>query len=101
MDEALALGIRPGSFDTYEFQSKIDEITDEENDLSNQIEEGPEEDEYANEDDELTEQTAFTKIIDENGEEFTIRKSTLVWMLTEPSVSISKDRLRRVQVSNK
>lgn len=43
----------------------------------------------------------FTYVIDESGEQRMIRKSTLVWMLTEPGISISKDRLRRVQISKK
>lgn len=40
-------------------------------------------------------QNAFTKILDENGVERIIRISNFVWMLTDPSAPIGKDRLRR------
>lgn len=39
----------------------------------------------------------LVKVIDENGVERIIRKSTYVWMLTDPSVRLSNDRLRRFQ----
>lgn len=45
--------------------------------------------------------TAFTTVLDENGIERTIRKSSLLWMLTEPSTALSKDRLRRFQTVEK
>lgn len=101
IDDARSFGIRSENFEEYQFQSRInvDEYSDDEDAVNMGIEERPNEVD-ANEGDEEGEHTPFTKIIDENGEEYLIRKSSLVWMLTEPSVSISKNRLRRVQVSN-
>lgn len=101
IDDGRSFGIRSENFEEYQFQSRInvDEYSDDEDAVNMGIEERPNEVD-ANEGDEESEHTPFTKIIDENGEEYLIRKSSLVWMLTEPSVSISKNRLRRVQVSN-
>lgn len=39
--------------------------------------------------------SAFVEVRDENGVERIVRKSTLIWMLTEPSQFLSKDRLNR------
>lgn len=47
------------------------------------------------------EKSPFTIVMDEDGKESIVKKSCLVWMLTEPSVGLSKDRLRRVQVTKK
>lgn len=47
------------------------------------------------------ENSTLTSIIDEYGIERTVRKSTLIWMLTEPSEYLSKDRIRRFHQSNK
>lgn len=47
------------------------------------------------------ENTHYTNVIDENGDKKIIRKSTLVWLFTEPGAAVSKDRLRRVQVTKK
>lgn len=91
IEDAAFLGISP-EFEEYAFQSRIDmqDIIDDDCSM--------EEDE--NEDSDPDDETAFTTIVDENGEEMIIRKSTLVWMLTEPSIAMSNDRLRRVQVTN-
>lgn len=45
--------------------------------------------------------TAFTTILDENGTERLIRKSTLVWMLTDSSTKLSNDRIRRFKKKNR
>lgn len=37
----------------------------------------------------------LTKVLDENGEEQMILKSTLVWSLTEPGIKMSNDRTKR------
>lgn len=44
------------------------------------------------------ENSPYLIVRDENGIKRKIRKSTYVWMLSEPSERISNDRLRRVQV---
>lgn len=49
----------------------------------------------------LDPKSPFTIVIDENGEKRKIRKSTLIWVLTEPGQATSKDRLKRVQVGKK
>lgn len=43
--------------------------------------------------------SSLTQVIDINGEEKTIPKSTLVWILTEKGGKLSNDRLRRFQSS--
>lgn len=47
----------------------------------------------ADENDDKTD--AYTYVVDEDGIQRKIRKSTLVWMLTDPYIPLSKDRLRR------
>lgn len=54
--------------------------------------------EHENSDDVLNENSPLVYVIDNNNQKRKIRKSTLVWMLTEPFEKLSKDRLRRVQV---
>lgn len=49
----------------------------------------------------LDEKSPLTVIVNEDGSSSIVRKSCLVWMLTEPGVGLSKDRLRRVQVTRK
>lgn len=46
------------------------------------------------------ENSPYVIVRDENGIKRKIRKSTYIWMLSEPSERISNDRLRRVQVKN-
>lgn len=49
----------------------------------------------------IEENSPFTVVYDEDGVRRVVRKSTLLWMLCEPSETLSKDRLRRVQVNQK
>lgn len=49
----------------------------------------------------VEENSPFIAVYDEDGVKRIIRKSTLLWMLCEPSEFVSKDRLRRVQVNQK
>lgn len=95
--DAISLGMPPENFDEYEFQSRVNFETIE-SDRDTLFDEEVEEIENA--DDDSNEHSPFTTVIDENGSEMVIRKSTLIWMLSEPSKAISKDRLRRVQVSS-
>lgn len=46
------------------------------------------------------ENSPYVIVRDENGIKRKIRKSTYIWMLSEPNERISNDRLRRVQVKN-
>lgn len=66
----------------------------EEEDNNNELDENND-DRSENEDDTDLEATAFTTIVDENGIKRIIRKSALVWSLTDPSATVSKDRTRR------
>lgn len=52
-------------------------------------------------DESIEENSPFTAVYDEDGVQRIVRKSTLLWMLCEPSEKLSKDRLRRVQVNQK
>lgn len=89
----------------YEFHSKLvfnamdDEYSDDENERLNAFEEIENEEWVASE--ELGKFSPFVAVNDEDGVPRIIRKSTLLWMLTEPSEKLSKDRLRRVQVNTK
>lgn len=96
IEDALSLGMSPANYDNFVFQSNED--IDETDDID--ILENVDVNDTAEECQENIEEGAYTTVIDENGDEVTIRKSTLVWMLSEPSIAISKDRLRRVQVTN-
>lgn len=72
-------------------------------DINNEIDDMTcENDEQMKEDFEpLDENSPLTAIVNEDGSSSIVRKSCLVWMLTEPGVGLSKDRLRRVQVTRK
>lgn len=99
--DAVSMGICPEIVDYFDFHTRIN-VNDIEDDLDIDEENH---DEILDEDNLIeeaayTEETAYTTIVDENDKEVLVRKSTLVWMLTEPSVSLSKDRLRRVRVTN-
>lgn len=59
-----------------------------------------EEDEQIDYDD-LDTKSPFTYVVNEDGSQSLVRKSCLVWMLTEPGIGLSKDRLQRVQVGKK
>lgn len=113
IDDALAFGMNSDNIDGYEFQSHLNltmdddvlaDLNDEEDDF---IDENYEENaDFTTEDEPvgmevLDPNSIFTTVIDENGQEIELRKSTLIWMLTEPGVGLSKDRLRRVQVKKK
>lgn len=100
--------------DSYKFVSGVETSEDEIEDITeddftnNDIElNDPDNDFTIYEDDEQTdvesldEKSPFTIVTDEDGKESIVKKSCLVWMLTEPSVGLSKDRLRRVQVTKK
>lgn len=52
-------------------------------------------------DEEIGEKSIFTIVTDEDGIKWKVRKSSLVWMLTDPSTSLSKDRLRRFKAVSK
>lgn len=52
-------------------------------------------------DENIEENLPFTAVYDVDGVRRVVRKSTLLWMLCEPSETISKDRLRRVQINQK
>lgn len=109
--DAQELGMmRPYDFDDFQIQSRLkikdlvmigEESEDEENIRNENFEFH---DYQINPDDEdgasnalADEKTAFTTVLDENGIERTIRKSSLLWTLTEPSTALSKDRLRGYQ----
>lgn len=93
--------MRADNFEHFEFQSRVNLDEADEMEPSNILMEDDGIDNNSIErNDDVVEETAFTTITDEKGEEIIIRTSTLVWMLSEPSGVISKDRLRRVQVSN-
>lgn len=102
VDDALFFGMSPDNFEEFTFQSKVNMDKQYKTDSANiLLDDGDLDDaEQTDLDDDNIEEGAFTTIVDENGEEILIRKSTLVWMLTEPSAVISKDRLRRVRVTN-
>lgn len=100
--------------DSYKFVSGVETSEDEIEDITeddftnNDIElNDPDNDFTIYEDDEQTdvesldEKSPFTIVTDEDGKGSIVKKSCLVWMLTEPSVGLSKDRLRRVQVTKK
>lgn len=91
----------PNDIDVYQLQSNIsidenddENIYDDDDVSSSMITESldiEESDQRSN----------LTSVIDENGDERVVRKSTLVWMLTEPGAKLSKDRLRRVQLGKR
>lgn len=96
--DALSLGMHADNIDHYNFQTRVDTETIENDSINTTLMDEDIQDDESN--DNLHLNSPFTTIVDENGVETVFRKSTLVWMLSEPSVAISKDRLRRVQVSN-
>lgn len=99
IEDGLLLGMRPDNLDGYQFNSKIDveAVCNDCDDIV--IEDDQHESDEEIDNDNADENSALTTIIDDNGRELLIRKSTLVWMLSERGAAISKDRLRRVQVS--
>lgn len=108
IDDARELGMSSEGIDTYDFKSSLSILNYEETEENCDIDEFGvieecNEDECQSEtpSDRLDPSSPFTLVTDEHGIETTLRKSTLIWMLTEPGVGISKDRLKRVQVSKK
>lgn len=114
IQDALEFGMECDNIDSYEFKShSVVDLNDEEdadeifidencentmnifNDFEVETEDEPLDMEI------LDPKSNLTSVIDENGQQRIVRKSTLVWMLTEPGIAISKDRLRRVQISRK
>lgn len=76
-----------------EVNAEEHEIFEEEDDNNELIENN--DDQSENEDDTVLQDTAFTTVVDENGIKRIIRKSALVWSLTDSSATVSKDRTRR------
>lgn len=118
MEDALALGMHSDDIDEYEFKSHLHSTMNDDSDDGEEFENGDVFDEqigdnFANidaaiapEDEALnTEcigpQSSLVSVVDEHGKEVIIRKSTLIWMLTEPGIGLSKDRLQRVQVKKR
>lgn len=93
IEEANKFGMTcTGQIDEFSIFSKVnfdnddDEQEDVFDDIENEMEmRDPDDDSFS----------AFVLIKDENGVERKVRKSTLIWMLTEPSQFLSKDRLSR------
>lgn len=108
INDAMAFGMPSDGIDieTYEFQSTLN-IANEQEEIEEDIDEDCDilydEDFFENElnTENPDPNSAFTVVIDEDGNESVIRKISLIWMLTEPGVGMSKDRLRRVQVAKK
>lgn len=104
IQDALCFGMATtNTIDNYEIHTRIfidDSDNESEGEETNRVED------VSFEADDLnnlsqTENSRFTSIIDENGIERTVRKSTLIWILTEPSEYLSKDRIRRFQQNTK
>lgn len=113
IEDAQKFGIEQCSVDALESslflsvdQNECDDEVDNDegdNDLDGDFQNVPDvpfDDEEDN-DNQLEADSAFTTVTDEDGQQRVIRKSTFVWLLTEPGSVVSKDRLRRVQVSKK
>lgn len=114
IEDARKFGMECNNVDSYQFKShSIVDLNDDEDDDVDFIDGNCEEvTEFFNDhggqtgeeslDMEFPDQNShLVAVYDENGHERIIRKSTLIWMLTEPGIAISKDRLRRVQISKK
>lgn len=105
IENALVFGMYSDDIDNYKVPSKLSIFDDDnEDDIyenEDNIHDYDSNDALENENMDEHEQISFTTFTDDDGVERTIRKSTLIWMYTEPGISISKDRLRRVQVNRK
>lgn len=105
IQNAAKLGmISTNGIDDFEIHSNLN-FDDAEDDLEylydNTIGEEVEiETEFDTERSEIDENSRFVMVCDENGMNRKVLKSSLVWMLTEPSEKISNDRLKRVQIHN-
>lgn len=105
IENAAKLGMSTvNNIDTFEIRSNMK--FDEENDIDDCTENISDEDEEVILDDtdaekqKIDQNAPLVVVSDENGIKRTIRKSTLVWMLTEPSERISNDRLKRFHIHN-
>lgn len=108
IEDALEFGMFSENIETHEFHSnQIIYENDEDEEFDEiSVDDPMNQDDFSDFPDRFVEnseqpQSAFTTVVDADGKTRTIRKSTLVWILTEPGASLSKDRLRRVQVSNR
>lgn len=90
--------------DEYEFQSRL---RFESNDSDEHVEESDDDDsdflehETSTMSENIDEKSPLVAVKDADGITRVVRKSTLLWMLTEPVERLSKDRLRRVQINTK
>lgn len=103
IQNASNLGMQTNKcIDEYEFHYSEEIFNQiESSDEENSIEDIDETDDgYLTNTQSCAENSPFVIVLDENGVERKIRKSTYIWMLSEPSERISNDRLRRVQVRN-
>lgn len=114
IEDALALGMHSEDIDNYKFQSHLQSTLNDDGDCDCDDEE-----EFENADEQATNEdnadidttledfetidprSPFVLVVDENGKEVLIRKSTLIWMLTEPGIGLSKDRLQRVRIKKR
>lgn len=92
------------NIDYFEIKSKL-RFQEDENEINTDLVENNIEETYESiddsEEDGIEEDSPFTIVIDESGIKRVVRKTTYVWMLSEQSEKLSKDRLRRVQVNLK
>lgn len=106
--EARRFGMECDNIDSYQFKAQqfveedIDDIIDTESEdeyfIDDEIEDSMD---FNPDDDVIDPESPITRVVDENGQQRFIRKSTLLWILEEPGKKPSKDRLRRCQVSKK
>lgn len=106
MGKKFGMSLDEKTLENYQLPSKnkkgVDASMDEINDESEIESEFELENECLDFEDESNDDTEkrFTEIITENGNRKIIRKSSLVWLLSERGSKISNDRLKRVQVRN-
>lgn len=86
--------------DTFEFNSNINPEDFEDSDDDNLYETCQEQMYETHENQDEEENKSFVVVTDENGKERKIRKSTYIWMLSEPCERLSKDRLTRVRINH-
>lgn len=98
--------------DKFDFKSRLalcttgHEESDEENYIFDEFDEANNGNEFCGDEnmpicDKIDENSPFVVVKDENNTHKIVRKSTLLWMLTEPSEKLTKDRLRRFQIGRK
>lgn len=118
VEEALAFGMHSENIDEFEFksnlQSKLDDDSDEDSDFEcdEMFDENVGNEEMSGDTESTLQDPTFNldyidpgsplvSVVDEHGKEKIIRKSHLIWMLSEPGTGLSKDRLTRVRVAKK